>query len=433
MPYTNLPESLWSKMDKCVEDVMSKRGVDKSRAIAICHASIAPKKSALEFPMVLTKADVMSDGRIRWRGRANTGEFDQQHERFDASFWDDVIANFMSVQETITKGLMPDLPIPIIDVSHASLFLVDRNAARVGWISKCWKDGQALMATGYFDDSPLGRLAAKAAIDRPVERRRLSVCVMPDYTDGMVKRTEEGTIYTGGHGRAYLDSIAMTAAPVDPGTILEISEDDSMATKQKSIFDDALDVLGDSDESQEAIAELKKAAKRKSAPDGVKIKADEEETADEVNEVDEVDVEETDEVDEEESDADAAGGADPEDGDGADPEDGGEVVLSDVVTMEALREIVKSMTDAFGSALADRLAPIEEQIDAVSGRVDALAADQTSKVKAAMDSPDGDWFATMVSNSIQRKVKGGGHDGKQKGQPKTAPSSEYSEIFGNPD
>lgn len=40
MPYSNLPESLWPKMDRCVEQVMAD-GKDEKTAIAICYTSIA--------------------------------------------------------------------------------------------------------------------------------------------------------------------------------------------------------------------------------------------------------------------------------------------------------------------------------------------------------------------------------------------------------
>lgn len=43
MPYTNLPESEWNKMDRCVVDVQ-KQGHDKKAAIAICYASITGTK-----------------------------------------------------------------------------------------------------------------------------------------------------------------------------------------------------------------------------------------------------------------------------------------------------------------------------------------------------------------------------------------------------
>ena len=41
MPYSNIDESLWGKMDNCVEQVMAKQpDLEKSNAIAICHESI---------------------------------------------------------------------------------------------------------------------------------------------------------------------------------------------------------------------------------------------------------------------------------------------------------------------------------------------------------------------------------------------------------
>jgi len=42
MPYANLPEGDWDKMDKCVDEVMAK-GHDKKSAIAICYTSITGK------------------------------------------------------------------------------------------------------------------------------------------------------------------------------------------------------------------------------------------------------------------------------------------------------------------------------------------------------------------------------------------------------
>ena len=39
MPYKNVPERLWGKMDDCVKKVMAK-GHDKESAIAICYDSI---------------------------------------------------------------------------------------------------------------------------------------------------------------------------------------------------------------------------------------------------------------------------------------------------------------------------------------------------------------------------------------------------------
>jgi len=46
MPYTNVPKPLWGKMDRCVENVMRREGVDKKRAIAICHESVVKNEEA---------------------------------------------------------------------------------------------------------------------------------------------------------------------------------------------------------------------------------------------------------------------------------------------------------------------------------------------------------------------------------------------------
>lgn len=49
MPYDNLPESDWPKMDRCVEDVMGKdSSLDKQAAIAICYTSIAGKEKKMK-------------------------------------------------------------------------------------------------------------------------------------------------------------------------------------------------------------------------------------------------------------------------------------------------------------------------------------------------------------------------------------------------
>jgi len=52
MPYSNIDESLWGKMDSCVEKVMAKQpDLEKSNAIAICHESIVKEaKTGKEAP-----------------------------------------------------------------------------------------------------------------------------------------------------------------------------------------------------------------------------------------------------------------------------------------------------------------------------------------------------------------------------------------------
>jgi hypothetical protein len=57
MPYKNVPEELWGKMDDCVEKVQAK-GQDKEGAVAICYASIVEGQSAaLNF---ILDVDVLS-------------------------------------------------------------------------------------------------------------------------------------------------------------------------------------------------------------------------------------------------------------------------------------------------------------------------------------------------------------------------------------
>ena len=53
MPYSNVPEELTGKMDRCVNDVM-KDGVPKRSAIAICYDSIMGKKAVVVGSFVTT-------------------------------------------------------------------------------------------------------------------------------------------------------------------------------------------------------------------------------------------------------------------------------------------------------------------------------------------------------------------------------------------
>src|SRR3972149_5476533 len=49
MPYSNVPEDLWGKMDSCVEQKMAEQpDVEKPRAIAICHSQIVKEKADME-------------------------------------------------------------------------------------------------------------------------------------------------------------------------------------------------------------------------------------------------------------------------------------------------------------------------------------------------------------------------------------------------
>jgi len=379
-------------MEACIPEAIDE-GMEQDQAAAMCYEKWRNKGKALEFEMLLTKAEQMSDGRTRWQARANTGKWDLENERFDVSFWDDVVQNFAKVQESTTKGECCGMPVPILDIAHYSFRMAaeNRNLARAGYPIKLWQDGQALMAQGYFDDTPLGRAAAKAAASRPVAERRVSVGVWPDW--GRVDLTEDGRrIYRGGRGRAYLDHLAMTAHPADPGTVLEVKH---MSESQKQ---DALDVLGE--DAAELVEELE-AATTKAMPDGAVVKEAEPEEPTEKAEETEL-IESVDE---------------PEPVDAPQP-----------VTMEGLQAIIAELFNAFGDQLNERLAPMEtavQDVAALKSQVEALGATETEKVQAAVES-GGDWWTELVKRSVQRREPVKDHQGPEE---KTDLDDSYYRTF----
>jgi HK97 family phage major capsid protein len=77
MPYTNVPEELWGKMDDCKDKVMAKEGIDESSAIAICHASIVGGKS-LDIAVSEFKLDALKVGARH--SRQDTEALQQIHD-----------------------------------------------------------------------------------------------------------------------------------------------------------------------------------------------------------------------------------------------------------------------------------------------------------------------------------------------------------------
>ena len=390
MDFSN--EDEW--MGACVPARMDE-GDEQDQAVAVCMNIWQERGKAFQFDMVLTKAEQMADGRTRWQARANTGQWDLERERFDNSFWDDVIHNFARVQESNSKGECCGMPMPILDIAHYSFRLPDekRNLARAGYPIKLWQDGQALMAQGYFDDTPLGRAAAKAAANRPVAERRVSVGVWPDW--GRVELDGDGRLtYKGGRNRAYLDHLAMTAHPVDPGTVLEVKSMDI----QKQ---DALDVLGE--DAADLVEELD-AATTKAQPDGAVIKAENEEP----------------EAEQEQPEAKA---------EDTEPEPEEAPPQPQPVSMEQFQVALEGLFTSFRDFLNERLAPMEAsvaQVAELKAQVDALATDETEKVKAAIDS-DGDWFTQLVKNSGQRQEPVKGNEGPEE---KSDTSDAFYQVFG---
>jgi len=318
--------------------------------------------------MKMTKVQQLENGRVRWQARANTGEFDVYQERLAEDLFDDVVANFYRVTEAVSRGDEPpdEMTRPILDISHYSLYIPKtmRDQARCGWLVKMWRDGRALFAQGYFDDSRLGQLAAKAALNAPPEDRRVSVVVYPDYT--LVKTDNERKTYhgEGGTGTAWLDSLAMTAHPADPGAVMEVR---SMTTVKK----DAEKVLGE--EATDIIEDLEAArVLSTTTPDGAVIKTED------------VDVEGK--VAENESD-----------------EEVPEVEAPVALTPADLADALGKMLPGIGSAIDERLQPLVEQVAILEAQVKSLAAEETAKVKAVLDG--GSLFDRMWSdkNSVQRR------------------------------
>lgn len=522
MPYNNVPEDRWGDMDRCVQDVMDKQGVEKQRAIAICHASIVKSDAAANlllkrewtqqmrddlaagkirgafagpnksFPIagpedvraaymsagraggdpdairsaviriakkfgwesglpdtvkkemekskssvtlhgIITKAQQMPDGRVKWQARVNSGKFDSSGERIDKSLFEDVVKNFAIIQEAMSRGeptplqinlsdRVLRLPEPILDIAHYSYFLGNqRLLARTGYPIKVWLDGDAFMAQGYYDKTRLGELASKAALaENDPQKRRVSIGLVPDW--GLVEALSDGKrVYKGGRGLGYLDHIAMTAHPVDAQTeIITLSEVDEMPTQK----DDAVEVLGT--EAEELVSDLEK-AKVKSDPLAALLKNDADTTqvaapviATAIAPV-----------------AAPVAATAPTPG-----QPNTEEIIKSTVTrlVELLPQVldakIKSELEALGlKGIAERLVSIEASQA-------ALAKDDSAKLKAALDSKDGDWLAELITKNFTEKsvqhniVVKGDTANPVNGQPAvSAPAvdPEWARLFGNPE
>jgi len=277
MPYELRKEdNKWCVYNK---DTGENKGCSDSEEKGIAHMRalyVHEKKSGTVcLSMTITKTSRMDSGRTRWRAKANTGEVDLHGERFDTSFWRDIVDNFYKVKEAIgksetaanSKGI--PLPVPILDLAHYCFYLQDRNKSRAGWIENVWTEGKEFYSEGYFDETPLGKLAAKAAALPEGNRPAISIGVWPDWSKASV---EDGVfVYKGGEGVAYLDHEAMTKHPVNQGTDIGVD----METKSITVAEDAIQVLGqDGEDEVKKLEEARVAAKSEAVPEGAVIKTD---------------------------------------------------------------------------------------------------------------------------------------------------------------
>lgn len=330
-------------MGRCIPIVLEDGTADdQDHAVAVCSQMWRDRAKMLV--MKVTKVQQLDNGRTRWQARANTGEFDLLQERFDQEFFGDVVKNFYRVKEALSRGEPPPdgMTEPILDVSHYSIYLpaAKRNLARAGWIDKMWRDGRALFAQGFFDDSRLGHLAEKAALERKPEDRRVSIVVYPDYANVDVELGGR-KIYRGGSGLAYLDSLAMTSTPADPGAIMEVKA-------VNEIQDDAKKVLGP--EGNEIVTELEAARTAKTLPDGAVIKTDDD-TPDEAT-----------------------------------------PATASPVTVDDLAAALGTIMPRLGEAIDQRLAPLAQQVaglveqnSELKAQVKALGTSEVEKVQKAIN------------------------------------------------
>ena len=363
---------------------------------------------ARSLVMKVTKVQRLENGRTRWQARANTGEFDLLQERFDESFFEDVVRNFYRTKEALSKGDAPPdgMTEPILDISHYSIYLPQhkRNLARAGWIDKMWRDGRALFAQGFFDDTRLGQVAEKAAYERKPEDRRVSVVVYPDYSL-MEAKAGGRKVYRGGNGRAWMDSLAMTSTPCDPGAVMEVRS-------MTEIADDAKRVLGD--DGTEIVAELEEARTQKTLPDGALIKSEEDQAVSEKEGEIKTEGETTDEEPAQETSPEAQ-----------------------PLTMDDLTAALDTFLPGIAAAIDQRFEPLRQQVEELAGKtvafeeqIKTLSASEAEKVQKAIQN-DGDIFSRMWPDEEALSVQGakGAAKGKVK-KPEETKTYEEGDVMG---
>lgn len=460
-------QSVWAQvangaLKRCLERSDNRKECESS-AIRQANAAVARIGKAHSMDMMITKAEKMSDGRVRWRARANSGEVDSFGERCDISLFQDFAENYWKVQERLTRGeVLPDgMEIPHLDLSHYSFRLPKgkRSMARVGWPISVWTSGKAFMVQGYFDDTPAGRMAAKSVRESEQGKIRVSIGFYPDW--GNVGMEDGVLVYRGGRGLAYFDHLALTAHPVDSLAMIELCAEEAKAMSDNVLTakDDALAVLGD--DGAELVEQLEEARAKSEVPEGAVVKAAEEEDVQE----EEVETEEDEEVEDDELGealmstiheavsvkTKSVGGQDLVAGDflvvedKSDPrtwhlpvkvkgkldkglmeaawnalhEEGysgpdataklkslyagaGMKPPSVKADMDYVASMLQKAIVEIGKALDTRFSPLEESIETLQRQVDALVATDTEKVKAALDG-DGDWLSQTIKNSVQRQ------------------------------
>lgn len=110
MPYSNMPRSMWDKMDRCVQSRMQKEGITKQQAIPACYDSIMGK------PM--HRKDDMSSSRKRRKQEALNKQTESPAEVIDI----DEVDEEVEAQEIEQKDMLIGEPLMPMGTFGATTF-----------------------------------------------------------------------------------------------------------------------------------------------------------------------------------------------------------------------------------------------------------------------------------------------------------------------
>jgi len=256
-------ESAWKAYDKNKHSGSQEEYAAKTAWAAVKNAGYTKEDDkwiktksfgAQRLQLRFTKAKFdNASGRIRWHAQAANDELDKDSgEVLDPSLFTDLADTFLRIRAAYDNQLIPPTywfgkaKEPILDLSHYSALLTeeDRDAARLGVITKLYRDGRYLHASGYFDDSDMGRLAARSIMNDNEGVIRCSVGFWPDWGNVIIDENDN-VRFMGGRGQAVLDHLAVTSVPRIKSTSI-FAEGVTMSDgKVTTMADDARAILGE--------------------------------------------------------------------------------------------------------------------------------------------------------------------------------------------
>jgi len=226
---------------------------------------VKASSSTLRLFLRFAKVRQSPAGVVTFHAQAACTELDTTGtEVLEPELFDDLAVSF----ERINAALEAEQPLPvywfgqaqppILDISHYSSFipLDQREQARLGRITRVYRDGRYLHVDGEFDTTDIGMLAAQAVLDDEEGKIRTSVGFWPDW--GNLEVVDGVTHFKGGRGHAVLDHLALTTVPRIQQTSIMAQEVTMSDETTVTLADDAVAILGDG--AQELIEALDNAA-----------------------------------------------------------------------------------------------------------------------------------------------------------------------------